>query len=112
MKNIPKEKLYVIGNKSFGNSNGIIYANRTKDNYFEQRVELPNDMILNNNAFKGIYGDNYIDMITPLIDENNKIRIFTDDNYYISQDCKHLTKQGAQYYSRILNLSFLTAGDR
>ena len=112
LKNIPKEKLYVIGNKSFGNSNGIIYANRTKDNYFEQRVELPNDMILNNNAFKGIYGDNYIDMITPLIDENNKIRIFTDDNYYISQDCKHLTKQGAQYYSRILNLSFLTAGDR
>lgn len=104
---IPSEKLYVAGNKSFGNSNGIIYVNRNKEWYFDQRVDMPDDMILHNNALKGVYGDHYIDMISPLLDEDEQIQVFTDDHFYISQDCRHLTKQGAQYYSRILDLEFL-----
>ena len=103
---IPTEKLYIVGNKSFGNSNGIIYANRNKEWYFDQRAIMPDDMILYNNALKGVYGDHYIDMISPLLDDK-QIQVFTDDHFYISQDCRHLTKQGAQYYSRILNLEFL-----
>lgn len=107
LNDIPRDKLYVIGNKSFGNSNGIIYANRNQTWYFEQKVEMSDDMILHNNAWRGIFGDHYIDMISPLLDEHNRMCVFTDDNYYISQDCRHLTKQGAQYYARILDLSFL-----
>lgn len=106
LDDIPSEKLYVVGNKSFGNSNGIIYVNRNKEWYFDQRVIMPDDMILHNNALKGIYGDHYVDMISPLL-EDEKIQVFSDDNFYISQDCRHLTKQGAQYYSRILDLEFL-----
>lgn len=103
LSNIPKEKLYIVGKKGFGNSNGIIYFNRNKSWYFTQKVTLPDEMIMNNNILKGIYGDHYIDMLSPLLD-GNEIRVFTDNNYYISQDCRHLTQQGAQYYSRILNL--------
>ena len=108
LDSIPSEKLYIIGNKSFGNSNGIIYINRNKDYYYDQRVELPDDMFLNNNTLRSVYGDHYIDMIGPLTNKDGMIRVFTDDNYYISQDCKHLTKQGAKYYSKILDLGFLT----
>lgn len=108
LNSVPNEKLYVVGNKSFGNSNGIIYINRNHEDYFEQRVVMPDDMILHNNALRGIYGDHYIDMITPLLD-GDELSVFTDDGYYISQDCRHLTKQGAQYYARILDLSFIVS---
>jgi len=54
-----------------------------------------------------LYGDNYIDMVTPLLD-GDIIQVFTDDSYFISQDRKHPTKFGAQYYARILDLSFIS----
>ena len=107
LKWISDEKLYIAGSKTFGNSNGIIYAHRNRDGYYDQRVEVPEDTILRNNALKETYGDHYIDMITPLIDEENRIRVFSDDGFYISQDCRHLTKYGAKYYARILDLSFI-----
>jgi len=107
LKQIPEEKLYIAGSKTFGNSNGIIYANRHQDGYFDQRVDVPEEIILHNSELKAIYGDHYIDMITPLIDEANRIRVFSDDGFYISQDCRHLTQFGAKYYSRILDLSFI-----
>lgn len=105
-KNVENDKLYIIGNKEFGKSNGIIYARRNEADYFDQKMELSDDFILRNNAMKGEYGNHYIDMISPLM-TGNCISVFTDDNYYISQDCRHLTKYGAQYYSRILDLSFI-----
>lgn len=107
LDDIPSEKLYIVGNKSFGNSNGIFYANRNKDGYFEQRAAVPEEMLLHNDAMKGAFGDHYIDMISPLLDSEKNIRIFTDNGCFISQDCRHLTKQGAQYYAKILDLSFL-----
>jgi len=106
LDNVDSEKLYIVGNKVFGNSNGIIYSNRNKSWYYEQTVKLSDDFVLQNNAMRGIYGTHYIDMIGPLI-EGNDIKVFSDDNFYISQDCWHLTKYGAQYYSRILDLEFL-----
>lgn len=66
---------------------------------------------MNNNILKGIYGDHYIDMLSPLLD-GNEIRVFTDKNYYISQDCRHLTQQGAQYYSKILDLDSIFDQDK
>lgn len=104
LPDIPEEKLYIAGPKSFGNSNGIIYINRNKTWYFSQKVTLPDEMIDNNEILKAVYGNHYIDMLSPLLD-GNRIRVFTDNNYYISQDCRHLTQQGAKYYSRILDLN-------
>ena len=81
--------------------------NRNKDWYFDQTVEVSDDMVRNNNSKIEKYGDHYIDMLTPVM-ENGSVRVFTDDNYYISQDCAHLTRFGAMYYARILDLSFIT----
>ena len=107
--NIDPDKLYVVGRKMYGNSNGIIYRHRNSARYFEQRVELSEDFIANNDRLREIYGDHYIDMIGPLM-VGNEIAVFTDDHFYISQDCKHLTQSGAKYYARILDLSFITNG--
>lgn len=108
LKNIvPEEKLYVVGDKKFGNSNGIIYSHRFSDDYFEQRVKLDDDFIETNVRLQKEYKDHFVDMISLLMNENNEIQVFTDDNHYISQDCYHLTKYGAQFYSRILPLNEL-----
>lgn len=44
---------------------------------------------------KSVGGD-YIDLLTPAMTDQNHVRVFTDDNRYISQDCRHLTPAGAQ----------------
>ena len=103
IEEIPEDKLYIVGNKLYGNSNGIIYAKRNDEQYFSQMVELDEKMLEKNNDLKRKYGKHYIDMITPVL-EGNRVKVFTDNNYYISQDCRHLTRQGAKYYARILNL--------
>lgn len=105
---VPDDKLYIVGYKNFGTSNGIIYSYRNSGDYFDQTVTLDDVVLRNNQILKEQYGDHYIDMIEPVQEEDGSIRVFTDDNYYISQDCRHLTKYGAQYYSRILDLSWIT----
>ena len=48
-------------------------------------------------------GGGYIDLLTPAMTDQNHVRVFTDDNRYISQDCRHLTPAGAQWYAQILD---------
>ena len=105
---IPDDKLYIVGYKNFGSSNGIIYSHRKTENYFEQTIALDDEVLRNNQLLSERYGDHYIDMIGAVQDKDGLVRVFTDDHYFISQDCRHLTKFGAQYYARILDLSWIT----
>ena len=50
------------------------------------------------------WGNHYIDLIEPVLDGDN-VKVFTDDNRFISQDCRHLTEAGAEYYARLLDFS-------
>lgn len=105
---VPADKLYIVGYKNFGSSNGIIYNHRTSEDYFEQTVTLDEDVLRNNQILSERYGDHYIDMIGVVQNKDGSVRVFTDDKYFISQDCRHLTKYGAQYYARSLDLSWIT----
>ena len=100
---IPSDKLYIVGNKNYGESNGIIYARRGSANYFYQKVKLPYKMISDDIFLAKTYGDHYISLIEP-ITTNGLIQVFTNKNKYISQDCRHLMQAGAQYYAKILNI--------
>ena len=60
-----------------------------------------------NELQKEFYGDKYIDMIEAIRNDDGSIPVFTDTNKYISADTEHLTQAGAQYYSRILDLSWI-----
>ncbi len=104
---IPQEKLYVIGYKNFGTSNGIIYSKRFSANYFEQTVTLSDEALLHNEWMKAKYGTRFIDMIAPVLVGEKNVRVFTDDNKFISQDCRHLTKFGAKYYAKVLDLNWI-----
>lgn len=104
---IPADKVYIVGYKSFGSSNGIIYSHRNADDYFEQTIALDEKVLQNNRILREQYGEHYIDMIGAVQEQDGTVRVFTDDHYFISQDCRHLTKYGAQYYARILDLSWI-----
>ena len=104
---IPRDKLYIVGYKNFGSSNGIIYAHRKTVDYFEQTIALKDEVLRNNLKLSVEYGDHYINMIEAVQNEDGSVRVFTDDQHFISQDCRHLTKYGAQYYARIMDLSWI-----
>ena len=98
--------VYGIGTKNFGECNGIIYSNRFKDNYLAQTINLNYKYKKLNEEFKNEWRDNYVDLI-EVVEQDDMIKVFTDDNRFISQDCHHLTKAGAQYYASKLDFSFI-----
>jgi len=48
------------------------------------------------------WGNKYIDLIGKVVDNHGMVPVFTPENKFISEDCKHLTHSGALYYSKIL----------
>lgn len=101
---VQRNKLFVVGNKNYGESNGIIYAHRLSADYFEQTFEIPVELVSANSRDMSHYSDHYIDMMSPVMVDETHARVFTDDKKFISQDCRHLTQAGAQYYARILDI--------
>jgi peptidoglycan/LPS O-acetylase OafA/YrhL len=95
-------KIYNVGTKNFGNNNGIIYNNLKNYNYCSQKIILAKKYLILNEKLKKQWGDRYIDIIGLTIDSMGKIPVFTSNCKFISQDCKHLTKSGAIFYSRQL----------
>ena len=84
-------------------TNGIIYAKRFGEDYFEQTVSLDIGYQELNDKWDEEWGSQYINMIELVQDENGNIMVFTPDNKFISQDCEHLTKAGACYYAQIFD---------
>lgn len=56
-----------------------------------------------NEQLKKAYPNNYIDLIEMVRQSNGKVRVFSDDGKFISQDCRHLTKAGAKYYAKMID---------
>ena len=101
--NTDVKQIYGIGTKNFGESNGIIYKNRYKDNYFEQTIILDDFYEKDNIKRREEWGENYIDMIEMIRKEDGSIPVFTDDKKFISQDTTHLTQAGSQYYAELFD---------
>lgn len=99
------ENIVVVGDKSFGEHNGHVYAKRHRPDYYEQRVEpLEGTKFLErNNRFREFYGNRFIDLMGMVTDDAGLVQVFTPDHHFISPDCKHLTKYGAQYFAERIN---------
>ena len=97
--------LYGIGDKRFGESNGNIYNRRFFKGYFDSTASFE-DIVEMYEAEKAAWGkDRVVDFIEPVMAPCGKrVRVFTDDHKYISQDTSHLTQNGARYYARIMDL--------
>ena len=96
---------YRVGIKGFGYWVGQVYNNdRYGDGYFNQAIEITSLTDRIDKEEKILFGERYIDMMSPIKVDNANIAIFTSDNKLISQDCLHLTKAGAQMYAEKLDV--------
>lgn len=111
---IPPERVIIVGDKSFGENNGHVYARRGRPDYYEQCVEpLDGERFLaRNERCRVFYGERFLDMMAPVITEDGRVRVFTPEHFFISADGKHLTKAGARFYAERIDWDmFLERGD-
>ena len=97
---IPPERVIVVGDKSFGENNGHVYARRHRPDYFEQRVApLGGDGFLERNKrYREFYGERFLDMMA-MVTEDGLVCVFTPEHRFMSADGKHLTRFGAKYFA-------------
>ena len=99
-----KSKVYGLGTKNFGQNNGTIYIHRNEPWYFDQTVEANPDYDAVNAEWREQWGtDHYFDFIEAARTDDNRIRVFTPDHKFITQDCSHLTRGGAQFYAGVFD---------
>lgn len=98
-------EIWGVGTKNYGQSNGSIYAKRGTKNYFYQVAPIHPWYKNKNEEWEECWGNNYFDFIKIAMTDNDHIRIFTDDNKFISQDCYHLTQAGAKWYAGQIDFS-------
>jgi peptidoglycan/LPS O-acetylase OafA/YrhL len=97
-------KLWIVGTKDFGNSNGIYYNRKNKSQNCEiYRTTMKKGVLETNTILKNEWQHKYINLISYIIDDNNEVLVFTPDCKFISQDTKHLTRHGAKFFSQLLN---------
>lgn len=95
--------LFVIGEKNFGECNGQVYRHRFAKDYHHLTIEMEEGYAEKNERLKAAYPDIYVDIIEMVRQKDGKVRVFSDDGRFISQDCQHLTKAGAQYYAFLID---------
>lgn len=99
---IDTTKVWNIGTKSFGTSNGQFYLQRNKPDYCSLRAIIPLEIQQQNESSNNQWGSKYVDLIGAISEDNNSVPVFTPDCKFISHDCRHLTQSGAKYYAIIL----------
>lgn len=93
-------QLWGMGTKYFGESNEQIYRHRHEADYLQRTVPLRKDYKETNDYWAQTWGDHYIDMMTPALDAEGRVRVFTPEGRFISPDGAHLTPEGARWYAK------------
>ena len=92
-------QLWGIGTKNYGECNGAVYRRRFSDDYFDATVAIPQEYNSLNDQWRKSWGDHYFDFIRMAEASPGVVRVFTPDGKFISQDCEHLTREGARWYA-------------
>lgn len=101
--NKPETEVWGIGTKNYGKHNGVIYKNRHKSDYYSQTMKIDERYYEWNELLKAEWGNNYIDILSLSTAEDNSVYVFTDNNIFISPDCRHLSKDGARFFAERIN---------
>lgn len=96
--------VYGIGTKNFGDCIGQYFIHRKSNNYYLQNGIIHDNTIRDNERLAKEWGTQYINLIQYLKVEEGVIRIFTDDDRYISYDMHHLSQAGAEYLAKVIDL--------
>lgn len=102
---LPSDRIIVVGEKDFGESNGQIYVKRNNEEYFDQYIEVKDyeRFIVKNKLYADLYGDRYLDLMSIVANKDGKVRVFTPNHHFISADTKHLTKDGALFFANSID---------
>lgn len=105
-ENLKNENVEVwgISTKSFGISNGAIYWNHNKPWYFDQTVPVNETVLEINRKWKQEWGEYFIDMMQLAMVGEDQVRVFSPEHKFISPDCEHLVRGGAQYYASVMDI--------
>lgn len=97
--------IVIVGNKNFGESNGQIYAKRNSEDYFDQYIEVEDReiYITKNKYYANLYGERFLDLMAMVTNEEEKVRVFNPDKRFISADCRHFSKGGAEYFASLID---------
>lgn len=99
---LDKNKILVVGTKNFGSNISWVFNTSNANNRCSIKVSMEPNYIPANNKYKLQIVNRYVDLIGLLIDKNNQVSVFTPQCKLISQDCKHLTQDGAKYLGSLL----------
>jgi peptidoglycan/LPS O-acetylase OafA/YrhL len=100
--NINADKLWIVGIKDFGNSNGIHY-NKKILNYLRYRTAMKRGVLAKDLKFKKTWDKRYIDLLDLVADSKGQVLVFNPDGKFLSHDTRHLTKFGAIFFAKHLN---------
>lgn len=92
-------RLVVVGEKNFGANNGQVFRKRGTADYLRSTIAMEEGYDERNKINRKEYGGNYIDLIALAKASDGEVRVFSEDGRFISQDCRHLTRAGAQFYA-------------
>ncbi len=99
---IQSRKVWIVGTKDFGNSNGIHYNQKIGD-YATYRTNMKSGVWEKYMEEKKKYGAKYIDLIGAVSNSKGQVLVFTPDGKFISQDTRHLTPFGAAFFAQLLD---------
>ena len=94
------EDVVVVGEKYFGETMTQVYARRFRCDYKDTGIKLKQEIIDKNTLARSLYGNRFIDLLSMSERQDGLVRAFTDDGMFISSDCSHLTRTGAQYFAK------------
>lgn len=94
-----KDDVIIVGDKSFGATMTQVYTRRFRDDYFQTKIKIADDLRERNEKQKKMYGSRFVDLYSILDDGQGNVRAFTDEGMFISSDCIHLTRAGAKFFS-------------
>lgn len=95
----PDAEVWGIGTKNFGESNGIIYKNHHRPDYFQQTIKINPSFIAMNDQMKREWKDKYIDLLDMSLVGEDRVVVFSQDHKFMSQDTRHLSKGGAEFFA-------------
>ena len=95
----PNTEIWGIGTKNFGESNGIIYKNRFRPDYFQQTMEIDPNFFVINSLMKKEWQNKYVDLLELTHVGGGKVVVFSQGNKFISPDTQHLSQGGAEFFA-------------
>lgn len=98
---IPMSKVWIIGPKNFGASNGIHY-NKSNIDYTLYSTKMTPNIYNEEKQNKAKWKKRYISLIDLTKNNNQEVLVFTPSGKFISHDTMHFTEYGSKFYAGLL----------